>query len=328
MLSIHRFLCFCLAVLLLCTPISEARAMSFQQRSAELRALRNRAQQILQKSPETAVYIRRLLVLSAGTAAMAALTELAQQRMWQTVSSAKSHSRLFPEKGLAERSPARHLFAKRRSWGLIDDLFDLPPTASHGQKDLSWLDKPSQPLAPRPAQPSLFDEPVKEIKPKTFLSKYIMENYRPRISRLPLSEQQGLIEVLDEAVLRKQKSGRQNALKFLEQKAFQSSSTSLYLVIAKRMLVVTGILAVTDLLVSSSFSDKTMERLAANPALFLDATDEQLHRLARYPQALSYCRQIVQAVELLAATPLTEEEKSLLTRPAYSSYPRRPLRAR
>ena len=41
-------------------------------------------------------------------------------------------------------------------------------------------------------------------------------------------------------------------------------------------------------------------------------TDEQLQQLARHPEAVSYCRQIVKTVDLLAHIPLTEQEQNFL----------------
>ena len=290
-----------------------------RQNAAELYRLRDRARAALAINPDQADYIRQLLTLTAGVVTLEALAAAASARTAEAIAGTRQNARFSSPRPADVSGAKRHLFAKRRtSVELTGSLFDQPeasapaakPTAD---KDLSWLDEPRKPVAPKPKEPTLFGEPAAEIKPKTQLSQRIMKNYQPRISRLPLSEQQGLIEALDEAVMRKRTAGRQNAIKFLEQKAFQSSTTSLYFIIAKRMLLLAGVLAATDLFLQSSSQEKMLLRLTQNPVLFLDATDQQLEELARNPQAATYCRRITEAVERLAYTPLTAQEQAFLS---------------
>lgn len=314
----HSFFCMTLSLCLALSSFSPVYGAQ-RQNAAELYRLRDRARAALAINPNQAAYIRQLLTLTAGVVTLEVLATAASARTAEAIAATHQHIRFSSPRPADAAGVKRHLFAKRRSGvELTGSLFDQPEASAPAakpaaDKDLSWLDEPRKPVAPKPKEPTLFGEPAAEIKPKTQLSQRIMKNYQPRISRLPLSEQQGLIEALDEAVMRKRTAGRQNAIKFLEQKAFQSSTTSLYFIIAKRMLLLAGVLAATDLFVQSSSQEKMLLRLTQNPVLFLDATDQQLEELARNPQAATYCRRITEAVERLAYTPLTAQEQAFLS---------------
>ena len=302
-------LCFCL---LFSLPASLQAGTS--ENAQELIRLRSQARGILASQPQRAPYIRHLLTVTVGAALSAVTVRAVQRRAEQSLSSALIKQRRQPWRHRA--APAaratRDLFAKRHIPDLGGGLFDMPATAPGPKGDLSWLDEPQRPVTPKSKQLSLFRTSKNEITTNTFLSKYIMKNYRPRISLFPIEEQQGLAQALDEAVRIKKQLGRQAAFEFLEKQAFQSSRTSLYFIIAKRMLLAAGVLLAADFYLQPTPSQDMLRRLQGNPVLFLDATDEQLQQLARHPQAVSYCRQIVKTVDLLAHMPLLEPEQRFL----------------
>ncbi len=309
MKTFSSLLCFCL---LFSFPASLQAGTT--ENAQELIRLRSQARSLLASRPEHAKYIRHLLTITAGATLSAITAHAVQSRAKQTLSSAltEQHRQTRAYRGTPAPSAKRDLFARRHIPDMGGGLFDMPQMPPGPKEDLSWLDEPQRPVTPKSKQLSLFGTSNKEVTTKTFLSKYIMKNYRPRISLFPIEEQQGLAQALDEAVRIKKQLGRQAAFEFLEKQAFQSSRTSLYFIIAKRMLLAAGILLAADLYLQSTPSQNMMLRLHGNPALFLDATDEQLQQLARHPEAVSYCRQIVKTVDLLAHIPLTEQEQNFL----------------
>ena len=265
----------------------------------ELIRLQTQAKQTLAKHPQTENYIRQILLLSAETAILTALASQSQKRLALAFISAKEDPVFsVPQRSLPSKEQNRMLFAKKPKIELSGNLFDQPPAKP--KRDLSWLEEPDRPLKPRPQQPTLFDLPPTEVKPKTFLSKQILERFQVRINRLPISEKQALIETIDEAVLIQRKHGRHAAWEFLEKKAFQSSTTSLYLVMAQRALWAMSILLVVGFFMHPVSSEKMTQRLARNPTLFLDASEEQLEQLSHHPQAVDFAKSIVQTVDLLA----------------------------
>lgn len=280
-------------------------AEGFAQRLAALKKLQQQARQYLQADNAKGNYLRQLLVLSAAGAALQAGLEATSAKAAHAVAGIRNASLTAKPKPLSPSAASAryHMFAKKQE--LTGDLFAQPQA-----KDLSWLDAPQEPVAPRPQQEaSLFGPASQEVRPNTYLSKRIMKNYRPRLERLPLSEQQGLIQALDEAVARKKSGGMQMALRFLEQKAAQSSTTSLYFIIAKRMLVFGGILLATDAYLNAMASDsKMLQRVANNPLLFIDAGEDDLAALAQNPHALALCTQITRAVTQMAQSPFEAQE--------------------
>lgn len=270
-----------------------------------LKQLQQQARQYLQPSTPQGSYLRQLLVLTAAGAALQAGLQATSAQAAKAVAGIHHSTGLIKPKKFSFSLPKTryHMFAKKQE--LTGDLFAQP-----AGKDLSWLDEPQKPVAPRPqTQPDLFGNTTKEIRPNTYLSKQIFKNYWPRLDMLPLSEQQGLMEALDEAVARKKAGGRQMALRFLEQKAAQSASTSLYFVIAKRMLVFGGLLLASDAYFDAMYSnDKMLHRLANNPLLFVDADEQELAVLAQNPQAVDLCAQITHALSLMAESHFDAQE--------------------
>ncbi len=270
-----------------------------------LKQLQQQAREYLNPSSAQGKYLRQLLILTAaGAALQAGLQATSAQAAKAVAGIQQSTGKLKPKSFSPSLPKARyHMFAKKQE--LTGDLFAQP-----AGKDLSWLDEPQKPVSPRPqTEPSLFGNTTKEIRPNTYLSKQIFKNYAPRLERLPLSEQQGLMQALDEAVMRKKNGGRQMALHFLEQKAAQSSTTSLYFVIAKRMIVFGGILLATDAYFDAMYSnDKMLHRLANNPLLFVNADEKDLAALATNPQAVDLCAQITHALALMAESHFDEQE--------------------
>lgn len=253
-------------------------------------------------------YLRQLLILTAAGAALQAGLKATSAQAAKAVAGIYQHSApLKPNRFAPSLPKARyHMFAKKQE--LTGDLFAQP-----SGKDLSWLDEPQKPVSPRPQpEASLFGNTTKEIRPNTYLSKQIFKNYWPRLERLPLSEQQGLMQALDEAVARKKTGGRQMALRFLEQKAAQSSTTSLYFVIAKRMIIFSGILLASNAYLNAmSSNNKMLQRLANNPLLFIDADEKDLAALAQNPQAVDLCAQITRSISLMAQSRFEPQELTL-----------------
>ena len=246
--------------------------------------------------------------MSAATAAWTAAAQLSQKNMQLSISKIYRDNKHFrPKNSLLNKEKTPYMMFKKQT-DFMGDLF-----AQENAKDLSWLDEPSQPLKPRAPEPDLFGVAKKEVKPQTYLSKRIMKEYWPRISTFPLEEQQGLIQALDEAVARKKAGGYQQALAFLEKKAAQSSRTSLYFVVAKRMLIVSTFFLATDAYLQSLRSEqKILNRLTQNPSLFLDASQADLEMLSHSAQAVAVCRSITHALNMLAKASLTQEELQLL----------------
>ncbi len=293
-----KFLSAFLSCCLLCQSTLPAWAAA-NANKAELLRLQTQAKQILAKRPDAENYIRQILLLSAETVLLTALANQSQKRLALAFVSAKKESVFSaPRAPLTAGKQNRMLFAKKSKIELTGNLFDQQPPAPP-KKDLSWLDRPNTPLTPKPQQPALFDMPPAEVTPKTFLSKRILKKYEIRISRLPLAEKQALIETLDEAVLRQKANGRYAAWEFLEKKAFQSSSTSFYLIIAQRMLWAMSILLIVGFFMHPA-SETMTQRLAENPALFLDASEEELEQLSHHPQAVDFAKSIVQTIDVLA----------------------------
>ena len=293
-------------------------------RLEELRQLQQQARAALAQHPQRADYIRNLLTLSAGAAMMAALAEQTQARAVQAFVSARDEARFpRPKTTFSPRSSAdnRMLLARKKAPELTGNLFDPPPAPAPApaptpapQKDLSWLYEPEQPLVPKNKQPTLFEMPKGEVKPNTYLSKRIWEIYKYRMDLLTPGEKEAVIEALDEAVAYKKAAGRQAALDFLDKKASLCSRTSIYFDLARRMLVIGAVLAVADFCFSS-ISEDMVKRMAHNPVLFLDASEEDLARLARNPQSTEYGRHIAQAVQMLADMPLSAAEQRWIAQP-------------
>lgn len=315
------------------------------QRYEQLLSLRQQTRRALSARPERTAYLRQLLTLSAGAALLSTLSVAAQnqQAQWALADiRAQLQTALRQNAASPLKGPQRRLFAKKRSShdGFVGSLFDevkeaqpakaAPKATPKPEKDLSWLFEPFETPAPAPKPGSLFPEetpaPTK-AEPKTYLSKRIMKEYEPRLSRFPLSEQQGLVEILDEAVLRKKKEGYASAIRFLQQKSYRTAHVSLYLIIAQRMLLLTGIFAAADYLLQADVPSAALHRLAANPLLLADATDEDLAVLATDPQAVPLCRTIAQATQVLSDMELSAQEQQYLLS-LRSSYGPRPVLAR
>lgn len=305
------------------------------QRHKQLLSLREQTRRALSARPERTAYLRQLLTLSAGAAVVAAVSVAAQKQQTQLALAdirARLQTALRQNAAAPLKGPGLHLFAKKHTddaWvgSLFDDVEKAPAPAPKPapKKDLSWLDEPFEKPAPAPRPGSLFPEqtpPPTKAEPKTYLSKRIMKEYEPRLSRLPLSEQQGLVDILDEAVLRKKKSGYASAIRFLEQKSYRTAHVSLYLIIAKRMLLLTGIFVATDYFLHLPEQSAALRRLAANPVLLADATEADLALLATDPQSVPLCQSIAQAATALADMELSAQEQQFVqswhpqTRPA------------
>lgn len=324
MKTLRPFLSLLLSFSLLLSVPASAYARQ-PQRYEQLLSLREQTRRALSARPERTAYLRQLLTLSAGAALVATLSAAAQTQQTQLALAdirARLQTALRQNAAAPLKGAQRHLFAKKQSndaWmgSLFDEVEEAaaPAAKPAPQTDLSWLDEPFEKPAPAPKTGSLFPEqtpaPTK-AEPKTYLSKRIMKQYEPRLSRLPLAEQQGLVEMLDEAVLRKKKYGYASAIRFLEQKSYHTAHVSLYLIIAKRMLLLTGIFVVTDYFLHAAERSAALQRLAANPLLLADAADEDLAVLAADPQAVPLCQSIAQAATALADMELSAQERQFI----------------
>ena len=268
--------------------------------------MQQQAKQILSRHDTEADYLLQLLALSAQTAFLTALTKQTQLRTARDLASeieGNKHAWGQAKPANVPLSKSRFFALSKNAENQMGNLF----AAHSSPDDLNWLDMPDRPLqTARPPANSLFDSP-QTIQPQSYLSKRILKKYKERISQLPSAERESLIQTLDEAVSYRRKFGRAAALKFLKQKASLSSRTSFYFVMARRMLLSVRILLAAHFTLQPDKS-ALLERLAENPSLFIDATEQDLRHLAAHEPAVSYCRSLAHTLDLLASTPFSEQE--------------------
>lgn len=215
----------------------------------------------------------------------------------------------------------RHMYAQKTRPVASDVQLSLFPDepapakpAPAKKEDLSWLDKEPETLKPtkKPQKTTLFAEiepPAQPIK-KSYLSRRIEEKYKHTsfFFKLTQEEIEGLFQRLNQASAINYKYGKDAAYKFLSEMADKYPKAQVLFLQAKHLLLGGVLLFAIDQLLDLSFEDPSFSRLARNPYLFINASEQELKLLAENPQSLPYAQLLVSSLEELAATSVSQEE--------------------
>ena len=157
------------------------------------------------------------------------------------------------------------------------------------------------------ASPAASAESYMYLARSPLSKRFIKANYS-QLSSITQQERKALIRDIDEVA----KLSYSNARRILDQKVWGAKSISLkqlYIQAGKciKLVAVTAVLG-TLFSAQNVQAQKHISRLQNNPALFLQASAQELAAWEKNPQANALCRQIARAIGQAASLHLTEQE--------------------
>ncbi|MBR3899600.1 MAG: hypothetical protein IKJ44_04935 [Elusimicrobiaceae bacterium] len=290
------------------------------QRAGRLLQLQAQAHAILQTNPQTQQYIKEILLYSSAVLLMAQMKQLSAQQFRAALAADLQEVAQLRTRPLPKYTPGRPYYMAAKKAATDPAQLSLFPEEAPAPKpapkkeDLSWLDAPQEELKstrPTPAA-ELFEEAEFQTKKpqKSYLSKRVEKEYGHTnlFKKLTPQETQGLFQRLDQAAAINAKSGKEAAQKFLHEMANKFPKAQILFISAKRMLLGAVLFMVADHFIQFGQENPSLQRLMANPHLFLQADENQIALLAQDPQAVQYAELLVQGLEEIAQTPITAED--------------------
>ena len=295
-----------------------------RQREVRLFQLQAQAHSILQQNPQMQQYIKDILIYSSAVLLMAQMKQLSMQQFKAALETDLQEIAHIRQRPLPKYTPGRPYYMAAKKTAADPAQLSLFPEEAPAPKpapkkeDLSWLDAAQEELKSTRTAPAaeLFEEAEFQAKKpkKSYLSKRIEQEYgnTNHFKKLTAQEIEGVYQRLDQAAAIHYKSGKEAAQKFLHEMANKFPKAQILFISAKRMLLGAALLMVADRFIQFGQENQSLQRLIANPYLFLQADENQIAVLAQNPQAVQYAELLVQGLEEIARTPITDKDVSYL----------------
>lgn len=288
-----------LAFLLACTLC----ASSFAQEFVPLEQLQHQAQQQAARAP----WIKRNALPLAAAAAVGGGLFV---RHW-----VRQQKKLKLQILELEEELRNHRLVNQRlleyQETLSDELDKAQSRAAQAESTLEHL-RQGKTVSPREPLP-----PAQRFAPfaRTDVSKQLLSENSALFKNMPSTEVKALLHQVDEVAAQTPRQALYSLNHLTRQAAGDIARLQVFIA-AGKYIKLSVVLVLLNVLIPSqkASGQEPLLRLRQNPALFLEATPQQLQAWEQDPQAYALCRQIADAIDQAASLELTEQEANSLVK--------------